>query len=192
VKPIHLNLAAEPYRNRLPVYAVIVVASVLVAFMALTNFDTWYSYRHDTRETRAKIDKTDADAAQERSRAQIVTTQLNRLDLVRLDSQSRFINDKLAERTFSWSELLDRLEGVLEKDVRLISIAPAFGDGIVHLNLQCEAKTSTGLIDTLDRFQRDPHFENPFPTSEVRNDGGTYSFGLRVDYRPSELKGTAQ
>lgn len=188
MKPIHLNLAADPYRNRLPVYAVIVVASVLIAFMALTNFEAWYKYRHETRETRATIDRIDAQAAQERSRAQIVTNQLNRLDLARLDSQSRFINAKLAERTFSWSELLDRLENVIAKDVRLISIAPSFGDNVVHLSLQCEAKTANGLIDTLDRFQRDPHFRSPFPTSEVQNEGGTYSFGLSVDYIPSEPK----
>lgn len=190
MKPIHLNLAADPYRNRIPVYAVIVVSSVLIAFVALTNFEAWYTYLHDTRETRATIDRTEAQAAQERSRAEIVTNQLSRLDLPRIDRQSRFINEKLAERTFSWSELLDRLEGILAKDVRLTSVAPVFGDGVVHLNLLCEAKTSTGLIDTLDRFQRDPHFRNPFPTTEVRNDGGTYSFGLRVDYRPSEVKVT--
>jgi hypothetical protein len=188
VKPVHLNLAAEPYRNRTPVIAVIVVASVFVAFLTLMNFDTWDRYRHDTRSTRGEIDRIEAQAAQERSRAEIAGSQLQRLDLARLNNQATFVNAKIAERTFSWSELLDRLELVLDRDVRLVSVAPSFGDGMVHLALSCEAKTATGLVDTLDRMQRDPHFRNPFPSGEVRNEGGTYSFQFTVDYLPEKGK----
>jgi len=193
VKPIHLNLAARPYRDYRPVYAVIVVTSLVLAYLMLTNFDTWYRYRYETRKTRADIERIDALTAQERSRGQIANHQLSQLDLARLDSQSKFVNAKLAERTFSWSDLLDRLESTLDKDVRLTSIAPNFGgDNLIHLTLQCEAKSTTGLVDTIDNLQHNPHFQSPFPTTEVRNEGGTYNFGIKVDYIPNLNQPSAQ
>ena len=35
MKPIHLNLARRPYRDYRPVYAVVVLASLLAAFLML-------------------------------------------------------------------------------------------------------------------------------------------------------------
>jgi hypothetical protein len=187
VKPIHLNLASRPYRDNRPVYAVVVVLSLIIAFMALTNFDTWYRYRHDTRSTRAKIDQIDAAAAQERNRAEIVKRQIGQIDLAKLDRQTRFINAKLAERAFSWSELLDHLEGVVVDDVRLISISPSVDDdtGRVMLQLQFEAKSADGLVTTMERFGRDAAFRNPFPSTETLQNENVYVFTLSVEYRPA-------
>ncbi|HEX7150727.1 MAG TPA: hypothetical protein VF618_04495 [Thermoanaerobaculia bacterium] len=190
MKPIHLNLAARPYRDNRPVYAVVVVTSLLIAFLALTNFDTWYRYRTETQATRAKIDRNEAAAAQERSRNQVVTSQIGRIDLTRLDRQTRFINAKLAERAFSWSELLDHLEGVVVDDVRLVSITPQVDDetGKVKLELQFESKSADGLVTTMERFGRDAQFRDPFPSTEILQNENSYMFTLNVEYRPSNAK----
>jgi hypothetical protein len=42
VKPIHLNLAARPYRDYRPVYAVVVLLSLLTAFLMLNNVESNY------------------------------------------------------------------------------------------------------------------------------------------------------
>ena len=54
MKPIHLNLAARPYRDYRPVYAAVVVMSLLAAFLMLNNVETYYRYIHETKATRAK------------------------------------------------------------------------------------------------------------------------------------------
>lgn len=184
MKPIHLNLASRPYRDYRPVYAAVVLMSLLTAFLMLNNVDTYYRYIHETKATRGKIAQREAQTQQEQERAEVVKRQLGRIDLVLLDDQTRFINAKLAERAFSWSALLDELETVLSNDVRLISVSPAFQNGGIQLALQCEAKTATGLIDIMNRMHKDANFANPFPTSESMIEGG-YSFGLNVEYRPS-------
>ncbi|MEA2489630.1 MAG: hypothetical protein QOH21_1422 [Acidobacteriota bacterium] len=183
MKPIHLNLAARPYRDYRPVYAAVVLMSLLTAFLMLNNVDTYYRYVHETKATRAKIAQRETQAAQERDREAISKRRLGQLDLVQLDDQTRFINAQLAERAFSWSVLLDELETIMGDDVRLISVSPTFDpDGSVKLALSFETKSANGLIETMNRMHAHPKFQNPFPSNETMLDGGGYSFVLTVDY----------
>ncbi len=186
MKPIHLNLASRPYRDYRPVYAAVVVMSLLTAFLMLENVETYYRYIHETRATRAKIAGVEAEAAKERERGREVEQRLAKIDLAHLDAQTKFVNAKLAERAFSWSALLDQLETILTNDVRLESVAPAFDDdGSVKLSLQFESKSSEGMITTINRLNEDTHFENPFPSSESSDPAtGIFKFGLTVNYHP--------
>jgi hypothetical protein len=185
VKPIHLNLASKPYRDYRPYIAVMAIGWLLVALMALNNLDTWYRYQHDTKTTRDEIDALERQAGVERTKLQTSQQRLHSIDVPLMTEQAQYVNSRLAERAFSWSELLDHLERVLPDDVRLLSISPSFNkNGLVHLSLSCVGKTGTSMITTLDRFNRDNHFARPFPTSED-NTGNGYSFGIGVDYRPT-------
>jgi hypothetical protein len=190
VKPIHLNLASRPYEDKRLFITTVVGISIVIAALLFTNIDTYLRYRVQTRTTRTKIEQLDAQAAQERQRAEIVQQQLKRIDTASLSKQTAFINAQLAERAFSWSELLDRLENVLADDVRINAISPSFRpDGMVHLELQMDAKTSEGLVDMLNRFNRDPHFSSPFPHVESAGAGG-YRIAMSVDFKPATMKTT--
>jgi Tfp pilus assembly protein PilN len=185
LKPIHLNLAARPYRDYRPVYAVVVVVSLLVAFLMLNNIDTYYRYVRDTKNTRNEIAAIEMQIRQEKKRTETAMQQISTMDLTSLSKQSKFVNAQLAERAFSWSELLDRLEGVLPNTVRVTNIAPQFLDsGLVHLTLACEGKSADSMLSTITRFQRDTHFANPFPTMQNATPAG-YQFGIGVDYKPT-------
>lgn len=191
MKPIHLNLAARPYRDYRPVYAAVVVMSLLAAFLMLNNVETYYRYIHETRSTRAKIETVEAQVQREKQNAQNAQSRLERIDVARLDAQTKFINAKLAERAFSWSALLDQLESILDEDVRLDSVSPSFTQaGPIHLSLSFEAKDGNGMIDTINAMHADPHFENPFPSSESHTAKG-YRFNLTVQYLPDTLNPTA-
>jgi len=186
VKTLHLNLAARPYRDYKPVYAVVVITSLAIAFLMLNNVDTYYRYVSETKATRAKIAQLDAETESEKRRAVSADGQLRNVDLVSLDAETKFINTQLAERAFSWSELLDRLERVIPDDVRIKSIAPSFQkSGLVHLELQCESKRQDGYLKTLNNLIASQYFSNPFPHHESTLDPATFSFGLGVDYKPS-------
>lgn len=186
MKPIHLNLAQRPFRDYRPVYAVVVVLSLLTAFLMLNNFDTWYRYQRDTETTRAEIAKLENQIEQERQRMEAANGQIRAMDLNALSRQSKFVNAQLAERAFSWSELLERLEEVVPSDVRILSIAPNFNEnGMVTLALTGEAKRADGMTVLLARLQRSTWFANPFPDNEHLEPTGGYRFGMTVDYRPS-------
>lgn len=184
MKPIHLNLAARPFRDYRPVYAVVVAMSLLTAFLMLNNIETYYRYIRETESTRAKIAAHESQAQQERTAQKAALQRLEGLDLKRLDQKTRFVNAKLAERAFSWSALLDELESVLADDVRLVTISPTFGDeGTIRLALQFQSKSADGMITTINRMHADPQFRNPFPSREASMPEG-YTFDLTAEYLP--------
>jgi type IV pilus assembly protein PilN len=192
VKPLHLNLATRPYRDYRPVYAVVVVMSLLAAFLMLTNVDTYYRYQRDTRATRTKIATIEAETRQEREREQSTQQRMKGLDLGRLSAQTRFVNAKLAERAFSWSQLLDELESVMPDDVHLTSVTPTFADdGSTQLSLEFLSKSSDGMVRTINKMNGHPQFRNPFPRNQTAIEGG-YTFGLSATYVPPPISGGVQ
>ena len=185
MKPIHLNLAARPYRDYRPVYAVVVVVSLITAFLMLNNVDTYYQYVRATKSTRAKIAQLEVQTGKERELEERARRRLQGLDLKHLDAQTRYINEKLAERSFSWSRLLDELESLLADDVRLLSVAPKFDkSGRIDLSLDFQSKSGNGMITTINRMNADSQFEGAFPHNESQLEGGGYSFTISVQYLP--------
>jgi Tfp pilus assembly protein PilN len=186
MRPLHLNLASRPYRDYRPVYAVVIVSALLIAFMMLNNVDTYYKYIHDTKTTRAEIERVDAETQHEQRQTDTLSQRLKTINIRQLADQTQFVNTQLAERAFSWSELLDRLERVIPRDVRIESISPSFEKtGIVRLTMQARAKTGSGMIDTLDSLNHEPQFSHAFPSAEQKNADGSYQFGIAVEYRPT-------
>ena len=194
MKPIHLNLAARPYRDYRPVYAVVVALSLLTAFLMLNNVETYYRYVHETKATRAEIAQVEEQGRLESQREEVSRTRLKSLDLSRLGDQTSFINAKLAERAFSWSRLLDELESVLANDVRVISVSPGFTEeGSIQLELHFEAKSADGMITTINRMNLDPQFADAFPSSETQDEqGGLYTFALTTKYLPETAAGSVR
>ncbi|HEY2325023.1 MAG TPA: hypothetical protein VGJ82_19350 [Thermoanaerobaculia bacterium] len=185
MKALHLNLARQPYRDYRPVYAVVVVMSLLIAVLMLNNVDTYYRYKTETKTTRATIANLEAQAEQEKTHAAAADNQLRSFNLAALGNETHFINARLAERAFSWSELLDRLEDVLPKDVRLISITPGFQPNqYVHLEMSFEAKTTDGMLATITNLQKNKQFANPFPHNESQTEKG-FTFTVGVDFKPT-------
>ncbi len=192
MKPLHLNLAARPYRDYRPLYAAVVVTSIVIAFLMLNNIDTYVRYVRDTKKTREEIASIQQQIQNERRRTDVATREISTIDLTSLSKETKFVNTQLAERAFSWSELLDRLETVIPNNVRITSVSPQFAEnGLVHLSILCEGKAPDTLLSTIARFQRDPHFSNPFPTNQDMTPGG-YRFGLGVDFRPTVARVVAK
>jgi hypothetical protein len=193
VKPIHLNLAARPYRDYKPVYAVVVVLSLVMFYLMLENVETYIRYKRDTRSTVEKIAKIEAETQQERAREQMVQQRMSSIDLPRLDAQTKFINSKLAQRAFSWSTLLDELESVLADDVRLLSVNPTFTEaGRIALNLSFMSKSADGMITTINQMNGDPQFQNTFPGNETVIEGGEHQFTLTAEYLPPTAQPVAK
>lgn len=189
MKPLHLNLASRPYRDYTPVNLVAASMFVVMLVLAWFNIDTYIRYNVETRTTRAKIAQLEAQERREKELQAAAQTRLSSVDVKFLDEQTRFVNAKLAERSFSWSALLDELEAVLANDVRLISVSPSFDkNGNIQLALSFQSKTSDGIIRTINRMHSDPQFVNPFPHNDVMIDGG-YAFDLTVGYRPPQGAG---
>lgn len=187
MKALHLNLASRPFRDYRPVWTAVAAMGLVSVVLVLYNAHTAYRYFVNTKTTRSEIDRLQRETAAEKRRTEALQTEVRQVDRKRLNNQSEFINAQIAERAFSWSSLLDHLERVVPKDVRLLNLNPSVTKEGTQLQMTCLAKSSNGLVEMLRRMQSDPHFIGPFPRSEDVLDNGLHQFSIETAYRPDPI-----
>ena len=186
MKVLHPNLASRPYRDYRPVWAVATLLAVLTGALFAYNVQTAWRYFATTQETRAEIADFERQIANERKRAGTARQALEQFDTATLRARSAFVNQRIAERTFSWSMMLDDLESVIPNDVRLTRLAPnPTTDGTYSISMDCLTKTDDGMVDLIQAFFVSPKFDQPNPTSESVAREGLYRFSMTVQYQPT-------
>ncbi len=202
-----LNLARRPFANGRPVVRVAVLLGLLGALLLVSNVAGYWRYLADSEAKRAERDQVSAQREQTERRIGDLARQLQSYDLVRQNQQVEFLNQRIAERTFSWSTLLDRLARELPSDVRLLSLTPAsnsakakatsaavaakkqsVGDRI-PLVIDGEAKSVPAMLQFVDHLFARPEFLDPNPQNQQENEQGFIKFKLSVDYLPRVAAG---
>jgi Tfp pilus assembly protein PilN len=141
----------------------------------------------------------------EKAAVQKLENQLAGLELGKQNEQVEFLNRKIAERTFSWSLLFDRLAETMPNDVRLIQLQPApiggderpgsrnrsadrsaaLASDRVPLVIAGESKSDEEMLRFVDNLFAHPSFDNPSLLEEARTDeGDRIRFALHVTYLP--------
>jgi Tfp pilus assembly protein PilN len=205
-----LNLARRPFVNGRPVTRLAVLLSLLALLLFLGNVYVYVSYVSGTGEKRAELDKVERQKANEERRIRELSERFARLDLASQNEQVDFLNEKIAERTFSWSQLFDRLSRLMPADVRLTRLSPhgvvdaqadrrrrgappplrkKGQDDRVTLTIVGEAKSDAALLKFIDNLFSDATFLDPNllqQTKEANKD--VIKFDLRVGYLPRGLR----
>ena len=185
MKAIHLNVASKPYRDVGTLYTALIAVAALTALLMINNAQAAYRYLVDTKETRAEIARVENETRREQERTRQLQTTIKSIDVKRLTAETRYINNQIVDRAFSWSQLLDDLEQVLPRDVRLTSLNPALDEktGLISLSLNARGKNHDGLVALLRNIQRDPKFSDAFPSTETKMEDG-YLYIVSAMYKP--------
>jgi hypothetical protein len=93
--------------------------------LLLSNVFLFWSYLSGSTEKRAERDRLEESVVQQQKVVADFEARLAQLELGQQNEQVAFLNRKIAERTFSWSLLFERLSEVLPDDVRLLQLQPA-------------------------------------------------------------------
>ncbi len=201
-----LNLSRRPFVNNRPVTRAAVLLWALGALLLLVNVLSFWSYLESSREKRAEVKTRQAQIATERAALAAREERVSRLDLVRQNDEVYYLNGKIAQRTFSWSRLLNRIAEVLPDDIRLQRLSPR---GIaderedrqvrragnrrtppadrVTLTIDGEAKTDEAILELVDNLFGHPAFVEPNLTRESRDKGGYIRFDVTVGYLPNAV-----
>lgn len=193
------NLARRPFLNTRPVLRVAVLLWALGGLLLLGNVLVFQNYLSGSEEIREKLAEGRAEIDRQRADIARLEQELAGFDLEGMNEQVEFLNRRIAQRTFSWSLLLDRLAETLPEDIRLNRLEPlgrAGGkqsrrstpeaeDGRVPLAITGEARDEEALLIFLDDLFAHPSFTDPDLTRERRADGLT-RFDLNVVYLPGE------
>jgi Tfp pilus assembly protein PilN len=200
-----LNLAHRPFVNTRPVTRVSVLLWILGLLLLLGNVSLFWSYLSGSAEKRAELDRLKQDVQRQQQTVQQLEQRLASLNLEQQNRQVRYLNRKIAERTFSWSLLFDRVAEVLPDGVRLTRLAPRSLarkspgrreddleplDGRVQLAIHGLAKSDEELLTFVDRLFAHDSFDEPDLSRETRADvNDPLEFDVQVTYIPGGKSG---
>lgn len=202
-----LNLSRRPFLNSRPVVRAALALWLLGLALLLGNVSLFWSYLSGSEDKRAEIAGRDAAIARQQDAIRQLEARLASFDLEQQNEKIDFLNRRIAERTFSWSLLFNRMAEVLPNDVRLQRLTPATGkrrenerlrsagvvrrdspadDGRVGLTITGVAKNDEALDQFVNRLFDHPSFgKDVNPTREVRDEETSYvAFEITVSYIP--------
>lgn len=199
-----LNLSRRPFLNSRPVVRVSLLLWLFGLLLLLGNVSLFWSYLSESKDKRAEVARGEEAVQKRRAEAQELENRLDDVPLKDLNAEIRFLNQKIAERTFSWNRLFDHLSQVMPNDVRLSRLSPVTGeqarraglssgrvsraqipDGQVTLQILGQARSD----EELDRFVKNlfaPPFAEPNLAREERleQEENVLMFELTVQYIP--------
>jgi Tfp pilus assembly protein PilN len=199
-----LNLARRPFLNSRPVVRVALLLWLLGLALLLVDLWQFLGYRERSADKREQIARSEAEIERQQAAFNRLQKTLDSFDLDAQNQRVEFLNKQIAARTFSWSQLLDRIAERLPNDVRLNRLVPltgdkadrqhlgsaaarraaGAGDGPVPLTITGEARSDEALSSFVDSLFKPP-FTDANPTREERaEDGKTLKFEISVQYRP--------
>ncbi len=183
-----LNLASRPFSNSTPVIRTITLLAAIAALLVTLNVVFYWGYfSGSSEEARGELADLEARIVELRREARDLDGDLARYDLDEMNREVSFLNRKITERVFGWSQLFDDLADVLPADVRLERLQPAFEGrspgGAVSLTIVGRAREEEAFLDFIDTLFAHPRFDDPDPSRESLRDGET-QFNLEVLYLP--------
>lgn len=195
-----VNLASRPFVNERPVRRLALLA--LVAGLTLTAVNGWLYTRYLVQRgaNAGELDRISEQIVVEEQRVSVLSERLRAADLTQQNELVAFLNQQIAERTFGWSVLFDRLEVLLPEDVRLVSLSPRDITGpqvtndreeqLFNLAITGISRQPEAVLELIDALFADPAFRDPDPHGETFRDGST-SFTLDVVYLPDVAEALA-
>ena len=188
-----LNLAKRPFLNPRPVLRVAVALWVAGLVIAAVNANLYFSHFSGSSATAARQDSLEGRLEAERAEVTRLRTEVGRYDADWQNERAVFLNAKIAERSFSWSALFDRLGEAMPADVRVHTVSPQFGrtgsrsrggprEHEVMLGLRGESRSPEVLLEFVDALFEHASFREPDLSSESLQDSGNIDYSMAVIY----------
>ncbi len=161
-----LNLATRSYLNRRALYfGYALVVAALTCLLMVNGFNSLQSVRQE-EQIRQRLVELEAEQVRQ---AATTRKDLDAAQQNRLQADVAFANALLSSDAFRWTELLDRLEGVVPDGVRLRQLRPDYKEGA--LRIVGDAKTVKDLRGLLDQLILSPDFTDVYLLNQARQEG---------------------
>jgi Tfp pilus assembly protein PilN len=184
---IPINLASEPFRrDRALLLASGALAAVLVISLGVL-VSLILNERARASETRGLLtglETTLRDQTIERGKVDAVLRQAQNSEVL---DRNVFLNQLIARKSVSWTQLFADLEKVMPGTVRLVSVRPQITpQNLVMLDMTVGSAASEPVIDMLMRLEGSPLFGATTITSMLppSQNETLYRYRLNVNYAP--------
>ncbi len=186
MKTLRINLASDPFVNRL--FPVAAVGAVLGLALALTIFNlaSFFLLGREYRQEKAELAKQEQRLAVLNKDMAQKKKVLESGGIARFAQEADFVNDILKAKRFSWTVFLTDLERIKPYGAMFTNISPRFAkDGTIEVSLRGVANPRAELLKLEDNLFKDPAFRNSRLETEKREtDNPWTTFQISCTYLP--------
>jgi type IV pilus assembly protein PilN len=183
-----LNLSTRPF----PAYGLtnVLLAAVLVILAIIT---TWQAYGFMTYTSQAAEIRDQERTARVESevlgrRLAELEGELNTPEAAAKLDEIGYLNDLIARKTFSWTQVFANLENLVPDNVHLTALTPEIGPaGPVVMRINVRGRNVDGISNFISALEKSPAFENVVVSTEEKRDQAVspdVDVALTVDYFP--------
>jgi Tfp pilus assembly protein PilN len=186
---IRTNLSTRPFYNERVVHLWLLIAAVVVGLATLFNVSTALGYRRGDSEQGRQADADEARTVELRRQTMRLRQSVDPRQIDVAAAAARQANELIDRRTFSWTELLNRLETTLPDDAHIVAVRPKVerANGIL-LTINIVARDVDDVNRFMENLEETGAFKNPRPTTERFNEQGLFESQLEASYVPGNVK----
>jgi type IV pilus assembly protein PilN len=184
---LDINLASQPYqdvrrfvmRASLVLFAAVLLTAAL-AYAAVAQYRAWRATNRNANQLREQIARVDAE---NRAAAAFLNKPENR----GTRDRSQFLNELIARKTFSWTNVLADLERIMPPQVYVTSIRPSVNDrNELQISLVVEGHSRESALELVRHMEGSPDFHDAHIDTENidPNKGEAVKFVISADYVP--------
>ena len=121
---IKTNLATRPFYNERAVRMWLLVVALVAAAATAFNVSRVLRYSRSDTQLATQASRDEARAAELRQQANRLRATVDQKQIDFKSTEARVANELIDRRTFSWTELFNRLEATLPDEVRIAAVRP--------------------------------------------------------------------
>jgi len=188
------NFARRPFQDDRPVWAATALLAIIGLVLLAANVRQVATYRRGVADIQASIDTLEARQHKAEARAQAARSALSSYRVSAMAEESRGLARIVAERRFSWTTLLARLERTLPPLVGVMHLQPRFDkDGEIWMDMQLVGKGPEIVVPTIAALSKDPSFAHVELKTEMTGEPGSadpfqFTISSRYDPQPQGAK----
>lgn len=189
---VNINLASRPYQD---VRQFLLRWGALLALLAVFSGGLLYYAFHSWRQSRdvnASIASLRAEITQLDRERQKGIDLLNRPENRDVTTQSRFLNQVIARKAFSWTHVFEDLERMMPPRLHVVSIQPELDkSNQLQLKLMVAGDSRERAVELIRRLEDSPTFRHAQLHAETATTPGagnatdTIRFEITSQYLPS-------
>ncbi len=183
---LRTNLSTRPFYNERLIQLLLGVAALVIVGLTVFNVAELrlLSTRHD--QLLGRVGDDEKRATKLRADAEGARRSVDRAQLERVAEAAREANQLIDQRTFSWTELLNRLEATLPAEVRIRAIRPETDkEGHFSVTMVVLGHRAEDIEQFAEQLEATGAFHHLYSRTETTTQQGLLEVALEARYTPS-------
>lgn len=166
------NLATRPFYNERVIHALVAAAAAIVLVVTVLNVSRIITLSRHSTDLSAHTNGDRTEAARLSTEAARIRRTINKDELAVIVGAAGEANALIDQRTFSWTEFFNQIEGTIPPDVMLTSVRPSFKDGVTTVTMIVLARRPADVDEFVEKLEATGAFEDVLATNSELTDNG--------------------